>query len=224
MEDPKGDDFGPGTYVYPLNKVFTEAPGLFDLIRYAVYDAGDSWQLSFDFPSLPNPWNGPHGFSHPIIFVYLDVKEGGRTDVHEEGKAAQVAFDPNHPWDYVIKIAGWPGYGRHLWTAGGEGPFLVDVASDPKRGRVIVTIPKSLIPEIRGWHYVLVGSQDGYGPNHIRPIGKAPGEWTGGGCPDPMWAPQLYDILASTVEEQKAQLGSYTPGKGYAVLRPVEVR
>jgi carbohydrate-binding DOMON domain-containing protein len=39
-----------------------------------------------------------------------------------------------------------------------------------------------------------------------------------------MWAPQLYDILASTVEEQKAQLGSYTPGKGYAVLRPVEVR
>jgi alpha-amylase/alpha-mannosidase (GH57 family) len=224
MEDPKGDDFGPGTYVYPLNKVFTEAPGLFDLIRYAVYDAGDSWQLSFDFPSLPNPWNGPHGFSHPIIFVYFDVKEGGRTDAHEEGKAAQVAFDPNHPWDYVIKIAGWPGYGRHLWTAGGEGPFLVDVASDPKRGRVIVTIPKSLIPEIRGWHYVLVGSQDGYGPNHIRPIGKAPGEWTGGGCPDPMWAPQLYDILASTVEEQKAQLGSYTPGKGYAVLRPVEVR
>ncbi len=224
MEDPKGDDFGPGTYVYPLNKVFSEAPGLFDLIRYAVYDADDAWQLSFDFPALPNPWNGPHGFSHPIIFVYLDVAPGGRMDCHEEGKAAQVAFDPDHPWDYVLKIAGWPGYGRHLWTAAGEGPFLVDVASDPKRGRVIVTVSKALIPEIRGWHYVLVGSQDGYGPNHIRPIGKAAGEWTGGGCAEPMWAPQLYDVLAPSVEAQKAVLGSYVPGKAYAVVRPVEVK
>lgn len=224
MDDPQGDDFGPGTYVYPLNRVFTEAPGLFDLVRYAVYDAGGAWQLSFDFPALPNPWNGPHGFSHPIVFVYFDVAEGGRTDTHEEGKAAQVAFDPAHPWDYVIKIAGWPGYGRHLWTAAGEGPFLVEVASDPKRGRIIVTIPKGLIPEIGGWHYVLVGSQDGYGPNHIRPIGKAAGEWTGGGCPDPMWAPQIYDVLAPTVEEQKTTLGSYVPGKSYALLRPVEVR
>jgi alpha-amylase/alpha-mannosidase (GH57 family) len=224
MTDPKGDDFGPGTYVYPLNKVFAEAPGLFDLVRYAVYDAGDSWQMSFDFPSMPNPWNAPHGFSHPIIFVYLDVREGGRTDVHEEGKAAQVAFDPAHPWDFVLKIAGWPGYGRHLWTAAGEGPFFVDVASDPKRGRVIVTVPKSLLPEIRGWHYVLVGSQDGYGPNHIRPIGRAPGEWTGGGCPDPLWAPQLYDILAPTAEDQMRILSGYVPGKSYAVVRPVEVR
>lgn len=224
MEDPRGDDFGPGTYVYPLNKVFSEAPGLFDLIRYAVYDADNAWQLSFDFPALPNPWNGPHGFSHPIIFVYLDVAPGGRTDVHEEGKAAQVSFDPAHPWDYVLKIAGWPGYGRHLWTAAGEGPFLVDVASDPKRGRVIVTISKDLVLEIRGWHYVLVGSQDGYGPNHIRPIGKQAGEWTGGGCPDPMWAPQLYDILAPTVDDQKNMLGSYVSGQTYAVVRSVEVR
>ncbi|HEU68807.1 MAG TPA: hypothetical protein ENN53_06320, partial [Candidatus Acetothermia bacterium] len=55
MDDPAGDDHGPGTYVYPLNSVFAER-GLFDLLRYAVYDAGDRWQLGFDFPTLPNPW------------------------------------------------------------------------------------------------------------------------------------------------------------------------
>ena len=224
MEDPRGDDYGPGTYVYPLNKVFAE-PGLFDLLRYAVYDAGDAWQLAFDFPTLPNPWNGPHGFSHPIVFVYFDVAPGGRTESHEEAKAAQVSFDPSHPWDYVIKVAGWPGYGRHLWTAGAEGPYLIEVASDPKRGRIIVTIPKSLIPEIRGFHYVLVGSQDGYGPNHIRPIGRAPGEWTGGGCPDPLWAPQIYDCLVPRGVEQEELLAGYDPaGKRYVVLVPVELR
>ncbi|QAA76222.1 MAG: hypothetical protein BIP78_0456 [Candidatus Bipolaricaulis sibiricus] len=224
MDDPAEDDHGPGTYVYPLNSVFAER-GLFDLVRYAVYDADDRWQLAFDFPTLPNPWNGPHGFSHPILFVYFDIAPGGRIDAHEEGKAAQVAFSPDHPWDYFLKVAGWPAYGRHLWTASGEGPFLVEVASDPRRGRVIVTIPKTLLPEVRGWHYVLVGSQDGYGPNHLRPIGGSPGEWTGGGCPDPLWAPQVYDYLAPAGVSQEEVLAGYDRAEQrYTVLLPVEVR
>lgn len=222
-DDPPGDDHGPGTYVYPLNSVFAEE-GLFDLVRYAIYDADDRWQLAFDFPTLPNPWNGPHGFSHPILFVYFDVAPGGRTDAHEEGKAAQVAFDPAHPWDYFLKVAGWPAYGRHLWTATGEGPFLVEVASDPKRGRIIVTVPKDLLPEIRGGHYVLVGSQDGYGPNHLRPIGITPGEWTGGGCPDPVWAPQIYDYLSPAGALQREILVGYDRSEvRYTVLPPVRV-
>ncbi|MCX7750930.1 MAG: hypothetical protein N2320_05275 [Candidatus Bipolaricaulota bacterium] len=224
MADPAGDDHGPGTYVYPLNSVFAER-GLFDLLRYAVYDAKDRWQLAFDFPTLPNPWNGPHGFSHPILYLYFDVAPGGKTESHEEGKAAQVSFSPEHPWDYFVKVAGWPAYGRHLWTAAGEGPFLVEVASDPKRGRIIVTIPKALVPDLRGAHYVLVGSQDGYGPNHLRPIGVNPGEWTGGGSPDPLWAPQIYDYLAPAGVSQPELLGGYDrAGRRYAVLRPVEVR
>ncbi len=224
MEDPAGDDYGPGSYVYPLNSVFAEK-GLFDLLRYAIYDADDRWQLAVDFPTLPNPWNGPHGFSHPILYLYFDVAPGGKTESHEEAKAAQVAFSPDYPWDYFVKIAGWPAYGRHLWTAGGEGPFLVEVASDPKRGRIIVTIPKALIPDLRGAHYVLVGSQDGYGPNHLRPIGVNPGEWTGGGCPDPLWAPQIYDYLTPEGVSQGDLLSGYDRGgPRYAVLRPVVVR
>jgi alpha-amylase/alpha-mannosidase (GH57 family) len=223
MEDPAGDDHGIGTYVYPLNSVFAE-PGLFDLLRYAIYDAADRWQLTFEFPTLPNPWNGPHGFSHPILYLYLDVAPGGRTDAHEEGKAAQVAFDPDHPWDCFVKVAGWPAYGRHLWLSSGEGPFLIEVASDPKRGRIIVTIPKTLLPEIRGWHYVLVGSQDGYGANHLRPIGVAAGEWTGGGCPDPLWAPQIYDYLAPAGTSQEVLLAGYDGAEQrYTVLRPIAV-
>ncbi len=123
-----------------------------------------------------------------------------------------------------MKVAGWPAYGRHLWTAAGEGPFLVEVASDPKRGRIIVTIPKTLLPEIRGWHYVLVGSQDGYGANHLRPIGVTAGEWTGGGCPSPLWAPQIYDYLAPAGTSQEALLAGYDGAEQrYTVLRPIAV-
>jgi carbohydrate-binding DOMON domain-containing protein len=223
MEDPTGDDNGIGSYTYPQNKVFSEQ-GLFDLLRYSIYDSGEKWQLAFDFAALPNQWNGPQGFSHPIIYLYMDVAEGGRTDSYDEGQAAQVAFDPDHPWDVFIRIAGWPAYGRHLWTASGEGPYLVEVASDPKRGRIIVTIPKGLVPEIAGWHYALIGSQDGYGKNYLRAIGKTAGEWTGGGCPDPQYAPQIYDYLAPTGDSQQEILGSYNVQEGsFATLVPVEV-
>jgi carbohydrate-binding DOMON domain-containing protein len=111
-----------------------------------------------------------------------------------------------------------------MWTANGEGPYLVEVASDPKRGRIIVTITKELIPEIVGWHYVLVGSQDGYGKNYLRAIGKTAGEWSGGGCPDPLHAPQIYDYLAPTGDLQQDMLGSYNAQEGgFATLVPVQI-
>ena len=223
LDDPTGDDHGTGTFVYPTNAVFA-TEGLFDLLAYRVYDADDRWQLAFDFAALPNPWGGPQGFSHPLLYLYFDVAEGGRTTSHEEGEAAHVRFDSSHPWDVFIRIAGWPAYGRHLWTASGEGPFLVEAASDPKRGRIIVTIPKSLMPEIRGSHYVLVASQDGYGGNFLRAIGESPGEWTGGGSPDPFWAPALYDILAPAGRSQEEILGSYSAAQQrYATLLPVSI-
>jgi len=200
------------------------SPGLFDLVRYSVYDADNAWQMAFDFAALPNPWNGPFGFSHPILYVYLDAADGGSSAAHPEGEAAQVAFDPVHPWDVFVRIAGWPAYGRHLWTAAGEGPLLIEVASDPKRGRIIVTIPKSILPGIEGWHYVLVGSQDGYGKNYLRGVGATAGEWAGGGSPDPFWAPGIYDYLAPDGTTQEAILSLFDPvGGHYAELMPIHV-
>ena len=223
MTDPAGDDNGPGTYTYPTNKVFAHK-GLFDLIRYTVYDAGNNWQLAFDFTALPNPWNGPQGFSHPIILLFMDVASGGKTTLPKSAKAAQVRFDPDHPWDVFVRIAGWPAYGRHLWTADGKGPYLISVASDPKKGRIIVTIPKSIVPQITGWHYVLIGSQDGYGKDYIRAIGEKAGEWTGGGCSDPTLAPQIYDYLTPPGYTQKQILSSYNAANNqFATLVPVHV-
>ena len=96
---------------------------------------------------------------------------------------------------------------------------------DPKRNRVLVSIPKEIVPEIRGWHYVLIASQDGYGKDYVRAIGKTPGEWTGGGCADPVWAPQIYDYLAPEGTSQEEVLAAYDPAMGeYPVLSPVEVR
>jgi len=209
---------------YPANKVFSEK-GLFDLLKYTIYDSGNNWQLAFDFTALPNPWNGPQGFSHPVTLLFMDAVPGGKITLPKEVEAAQVRFDPDHPRSVFVRIAGWPAYGRHLWTADGRGPYLVGVAADPKRNRVLVSIPKEIVPDIRGWHYVIIASQDGYGKDYVRAIGKTPGGWTGGGCPDPMWAPQIYDYLASEGTSQDEVLAAYDPAaKHYAVIYTVEVR
>ena len=221
--DPVGDDTGTGTYAYPTAPDFDDE-GLFDIVRYALYDAEDRWQFAIEFETLTNTWNGPQGFSHPIVFLYLDVADGGATKTHEEGKAARIEMSANHPWDVFLKIAGWPSYGRHMWTASGEGPFLIEVASDPKKGRIIVTVPKELVPEIAGWHYVAVASQDGYGANHVRPVVAMAGIWTGGGSPDTTWAPQVYDVLTPPGQEQTTILASYESGTHYAILLPIEVQ
>ena len=37
MEDPTGDDYGPGSYVYPANQLFEPFKGIFDLQKFSVH-------------------------------------------------------------------------------------------------------------------------------------------------------------------------------------------
>ncbi|MCI2426147.1 alpha amylase N-terminal ig-like domain-containing protein [Candidatus Acetothermia bacterium] len=218
--DPVGDDHGMGTFVYPTAGVF-DVEGLFDLLSYTIFDQGDKWLLAFEFAALPNPWGGPHGFSHPIINLYFDVQPGGLTEAHPEGDAMQVRFHPDHPWDLFIKVAGWPEYGRHLFTVYDE-MHLIDVSADPARRLVLVRIPKELMPEIRGAHYVMIASQDGFGPDHIRPVARTAGEWIGGGNPAPPVAPLVFDYLAPEGYSQEDILSGFdVMARTFAVLVPI---
>jgi len=220
--DPAGDDHGLGTLVYPTAGVFDEE-GLFDLLSYTIFDQGENWLLAFEFTALPNPWGGPLGFSHPIINLYLDTKPGGLTEAHPDGAAMQLRLHPDHPWDFFVKVAGWPDYGRHLFTAAGE-MHLIDVSADPARRLVLVRIPKTVLPEIRGAHYVMVASQDGFGPNHIRPVARTAGEWVGGGSPAPAVAPLVYDYLAPEGYTQEEILSGFNvEARTFAVLAPIIV-
>ncbi|MCF7889787.1 hypothetical protein K9M78_01050 [Candidatus Bipolaricaulota bacterium] len=219
VNDPEGDDYGPGNYSYPKNSVF-DHEGLFDLRKYEIYDAGDKWLLSFEFGAMTNPWDAPLGFSHQLINLYIDSEKGGKVEPRKEG--AGVRFSSEATWDYFVKIAGWPGYGRELVTADGEG-YKIDVSSNVKQKRVIAGIPKELLPEIDGNHYLMVFSQDGYGRDHIRTVQKEASTWQGGGAKHPSVSSNVYDYLAPA-GEQKNILSSYDrTEKKYATLKPFKV-
>ncbi|WP_267961095.1 glucodextranase DOMON-like domain-containing protein [Thermus caliditerrae] len=220
IPDPAGDEYGPGTYTYPKESAFAPFKGLFDLLEMRVLDSGATWTFVFTFGEMTNPWGAPAGFSHQLINVYIDFKEGGRTDTFAKG--AKVAFDPEHPWDLFLKAAGWPQYGQRVgFPDGTDTADGVVVASNPADKQVILQLDKKHFnpaPGQRVCFYVLVGSQDGYGPDHFRPVGREAGPWNLGGAAGED-APLVVDYLWPEKGAQEAMLSQYGGGR-YAVLKP----
>ncbi|SHH45807.1 glucodextranase DOMON-like domain-containing protein [Thermosipho atlanticus] len=226
FKDPVGDEYGPGTYVYPKDPAFKPYKGLFDMTDVVVLENEEAYIFQIKFVEMTNPWGAPKGFSHQLINIYLDTKQGGRTDTYNEG--ARVQFDENHPWDYFIKVAGWPSYGQFFATSDGdEIADAVRVEADTGEKTINIIVYKKYLEVSNGiYAYILVGSQDGYGPDNFRPVTPEPGQWTLGGYPtdsDDM-APYVVDILVPEGYNQKTILSSYVPGSKYATILPVKIK
>ncbi|MGE5587080.1 MAG: glucodextranase DOMON-like domain-containing protein [Clostridia bacterium] len=226
MDDPVGDDHGPGTYGYPTHKAFV--PGLFDLTHFKVSHDPEYVYFDATFKEITNPWNAPEGFSHQLINIYIDTTPGaGRTDTLRKG--ALVAFDRRYGWDLFIKAVGWGGC--RVFTAKDESEargiadgLSASVLADGKTVRVAV--PKAVIgePSRRWGYYVLVGSQDAFGEDDFRPVMEKAGPWVFGGGSDLEVDPNVIDMLAPARgrASQERMLGSYNLERGsLAVLVPV---
>lgn len=228
MEDPAGDDCGPGAYVYPTHKAFVR--GLFDLTRFRV--SYDPEYVYFDatFQEITNPWNAPEGFSHQLVNIYIDSERAaGRTDTLREG--ARVSFHKKHGWDLFIKALGWGGCRAFTSRDTAEARGISDglsasVLADGKTVRIAV--PRSVIGEPqRSWgYYVLIGSQDAFGDDDFRPVMDKAGPWVFGGGSDLDVDPNVIDMLAQPRgrASQGRMLGSYSVARvSLAVLTPVGV-
>lgn len=226
MDDPVGDDYGPGTYVYPTHKAFV--PGLFDLTHFKVSHDPEYVYFDATFQEVTNPWNAPEGFSHQLVNIYIDTTPGaGRTDTLRKG--ALVAFDRKYAWDLFIKAIGWGGC--RVFTAqdaaqarGISDGLSASVLADGKTVRIAV--PKVVIGEpARSWaYYVLVGSQDAFGDDDFRPVMEKAGSWVFGGGSDLEVDPNVIDMLAPARGRgsQERLLGSYNLERGsLAILVPV---
>ncbi|MDK2886409.1 MAG: hypothetical protein PWP54_967 [Thermosipho sp. (in: thermotogales)] len=226
FKDPVGDEYGPGTYTYPKDVAFEPFKGLFDMTDVVVMENDEAYIFQIKFVEMTNPWGAPKGFSHQLINIYLDTKPGGRTDTYNEG--ARVQFDENHPWDYFVKVAGWPSYGQFFATSDGqEIGEAVSVEADTGEKIINVIIFKKYLDISDNiYAYILVGSQDGYGPDNFRPVTPEPGQWTLGGYPKDSkdMAPYVVDILAPEGYDQKTILSSYVPGSKYTTVLPVKIK
>lgn len=216
--DPEKDDKGAGTYVYPLNKVFV--PGVFDLLKFSVLDAGDKYLLTFEVRELGgNPWGGPNGFSMQFFHIYLDTDNAlgsGNTTTF----GLRVNIDPEYAWEVALLIGpGWSGGNNIIYPNGTNIANAMSIYVEPPN-KILAEVPKQLIPSIKrpdewGWVVVLT-SWDGYGTNNIRSFSIDPSEWNFGvGAQHAIGVaagviPRIVDLLAPTPESQYTQLSSYS--------------
>ena len=198
MNDPVGDDRGPGGYRYPSHHTFV--PGLFDLTSFAVRTDGEHVHFDLTFGAVVNPWDAPEGFYHQLIDIYIDTTPGeGRTEPLRPGP--RVRFDPAHAWDVRVRAAPFGGTRLHRAGDAPDAPGLARglAAQVLKDGRTIrVAVPAAAIgmPR-RSWrYYVLVGGFDAFGDDGYRAVGPEPTEWRFGGGDPANAGPQVIDILA----------------------------
>ncbi len=226
MSDPEGDDNGVGTYVYPKADVFK--PGVFDLVKFKVIDAGDKVVFETYVKDLGgNPWNGPNGFCLQYIHIYVHTKLGvdGRTDTY----GLNVNITKEHAWHFALLLA--PGWGSDPVPAGERAALYYyndtvivqdkafKVYGDPARNAIVAEVSKELlldVEDISDWVYVVVlTSYDGYGSMRIRSFGVEADVWVVGVGKEHALAvlynviPRIMDLLAPTAEEQYSMLSSY---------------
>lgn len=226
MDDPKGDDYGPGTYKYPLSAIFDPRKEHLDLLRFRVSEVGDNYCFDMFFPRVDNPWGASEGFSHPITEIYLaDGASDGRKKPLRKG--SNILFEATMPWQYMVKVVSFNGTAvftanDHEDAEGMTEGITTGVMADKKTIRA--SIPKKLLPGSPGdWNfYVIVGSQDGLGPDNFRNVAASEGQWNFGGGTDTDIDPNVIDLLAVEGEQEKV-LGSYrVESRIRAVINPVK--
>ncbi len=92
VNDPAGDDHGPGTYTYPTDTVFEK--GVFDIERFTVAQNDQNLVLQFTVRGpIANPWGSGIGLSVQTFDVYIDADPGAGTGARKllEGRNAALA-------------------------------------------------------------------------------------------------------------------------------------
>ncbi len=108
LEDPAGDDNGPGNYTYPTDKVY--APGSFDIRKLEVASSGDTVEFRLTLNQrIEDPWNsnawGGNGFSVQMGFIHLDIDHAPNSGVTESLPGTNVRFAPEEAWDRVVLVS-----------------------------------------------------------------------------------------------------------------------
>ncbi len=218
IEDPIGDDYGPGTYTYPTDPVFTE--GSYDLKSFEVGIEENELVFTFEVNrAVRNPWDSPMGLSIQTFDVYIDKDPGAGTGSRTLIPGRNAALEPDNGWEYAVTIEGWD---PAIYTADAEGSiaetnptFSTIVLSD--RGKVISRIPLELVGngDPYTWGYAgVVLSQEGFpssGVRRVRDVESRSSQFSLGGAPADTNHTRIIDLAWPFEDTQEDLLGNYPP-------------
>jgi alpha-amylase/alpha-mannosidase (GH57 family) len=221
VNDPSGDDHGPGTYTYPTDPVFNSQA--FDLKSFTV--AFDEKNMIFKFTffgPVPNPWGSPNNLAIQTLDVYVDKDPGKGTGARTLLPGRNASLKKENGWEYAIWAEGWTPQiiapdEKTLEPKQVTGvPFKIIV--DPAANAVTLRVPRSVFGDgdPTTWSYAgLVLGQEGYpstGVWRVRDITAVSEQWHFGGAPDDSNHTRIIDLAwpRDVKPTQEEMLSTYT--------------
>ncbi|OQY08032.1 MAG: hypothetical protein B6I28_05195 [Fusobacteriia bacterium 4572_132] len=220
--DIQGDDNGPGTYVYPTDKVFV--PGVFDLTGVTIKDGGSTYDIDITIATdFKNDWTNAGGWDVQMFDVYLNLGTGnhkqtiaGRHVKIEEGWDKAILIGPDKPTRMQKEIDD-----KNIDVADDISDFetLVDDILLPDEiqtmgNTISIKISKEKLGDLstlQGTQVFLVGSE-GYPTKtdtYNRVVNEYAAQWRIGGGSDYLGDPNVMDILGDN-----SKLGAYKSDEG----------
>jgi carbohydrate-binding DOMON domain-containing protein len=230
LEDPSGDDKGPGTYIYPTAPEYK--PGSFDLKKVTIVEKGDKIEISVSMKTkITDPWNSKkswtppgQGFSLQFIQIYIDMDHQAGSG-HKKGlPGLNVNFKEDSRWEKVILVSPQAvSVLRSEVEAKAKG-MKKDIII-PKRVKVrgkklVISIPKADlgVPSMSwGWQ-VVVQSNEGYpsGTDLLtRKVNEIEGEHRFGGGNDWDCDPHVLDIIVGPAKGGSDEAKGQTKALGH---------
>ncbi|MFN3201051.1 MAG: glucodextranase DOMON-like domain-containing protein [Bradymonadia bacterium] len=225
LEDPAGDDKGPGAYVYPTDKVYKA--GAFDLRKFEVIPKGDTVEFRVTVNSrIEDPWDSKawkgNGFSVQMAFIHIDTDHKPGSGAVESMPGVNVKFRPEEAWDKLVIISPQP-QSRLNSEVDSKAPGLKDRVVVPKvtraSGKTLIAIVDAAqlggAPQASWGYQVLVQSNEGF-PDKTdlltRKVNEYEGQHRFGGGSDYDNDPHVIDMLAGggagAADEAKAQFSA----------------
>ena len=224
IEDPVGDDYGPGTYTYPTDAVFQDSA--FDAQGFLVGVDGENLVFVFDLVGpIENSWGSPNDLSIQTLDVYIDTDPGEGTGARMLFPGRNAALMADFGWEVGIWTEGWTPQvhqpdpdtlePKEYSEASSAMTILVDAAQSTVTIRVPISFLPNGNPEEWAFAAVVLG-QEGYpteGVWRVRNIGLQSAQWVFGGGEGHANQTRIIDLVLpeGSAFDQATLLGDY-PG------------
>lgn len=231
VDDPGADDYGPGSYSYPTDAVFTE--GSFDITNFQVADSERNliFRFQVDAP-IANPWGSGIGLSIQTFDVYVDTDPGAGTGARRLLEGRNASLSQGNGWDLAVWVEGW---NQKLLTPDEDGNPLeqpgspIRVIVESGSGLVTMLVPKEALAQAVGedvatgdpaeWGYAAaVLGQEGFpspGVRRVRDIGEESSQWRFGGALDGVNGTRIIDLVwpGDATASQRELLSDVVPAE-----------
>jgi len=210
LDEPAGDDHGPGGYTYPTTDAV--ADGTFDLTRFVVRETADSYQfqVGFDGP-VENPWGYQGGISVQHLQCYLRHPTA-LWGQKEARTGVGVTFEERYQYRVVVDGQN----GVRLETASGEHKADGSLGVTPD-GDLVVEFPKD--PLLYDISSMLVApfslGYDPDAPGNVMRVEPEAGERAFGGGSET--GPNVIDVVTP---EDVTQETALSPADGDGPVSP----